>query len=34
VHAGLALEQLDETEARLMLEALEALEPGWAEDVP
>ncbi len=32
VHAGLALDQLDEAEARLMLESLAQLEEGWAED--
>lgn len=32
VHAGLALEQLDEAEARLMLESLAELEAGWAEE--
>ncbi|HJW71801.1 MAG TPA: HypC/HybG/HupF family hydrogenase formation chaperone [Geothrix sp.] len=32
VHAGLALEQLDEGEARLMLEALAQLEDGWAQE--
>ncbi len=32
VHAGLALEQLDEAEAQLMLESLRELEAGWAED--
>jgi hydrogenase expression/formation protein HypC len=32
VHAGLALEELDEAEARLMLDALSELEAGWAED--
>lgn len=32
VHAGLALEQLDEAEARLMLEALAQLEDGWAQE--
>ncbi len=31
VHAGLALDQLDEQEARLMLESLAQLEEGWAE---
>ena len=31
VHAGLALDQLDEAEARLMLESLAQLEEGWAE---
>ena len=30
VHAGLALEQLDEAEAKLMLDALAELEAGWA----
>jgi hydrogenase expression/formation protein HypC len=34
VHAGLALEQLDEAEAKYMLECLELLEPGWAEEGP
>jgi len=34
VHAGLALEQLDEEEARLMLESLAELEAGWAEEGP
>jgi hydrogenase expression/formation protein HypC len=28
VHAGLALEQLDEAEAKFMLECLEQMEPG------
>jgi hydrogenase expression/formation protein HypC len=32
VHAGLALEQLDESEAKLMLDALAELEAGWAEE--
>ena len=32
VHAGLALEQLDEAEAQLMLQSLQELEAGWAED--
>jgi hydrogenase expression/formation protein HypC len=32
VHAGLALEQLDEAEAGLMLEALAELEDGWAQE--
>jgi hydrogenase expression/formation protein HypC len=32
VHAGLALEQLDEAEAKLMLDALADLEAGWAEE--
>lgn len=32
VHAGLALEQLDEAEAKLMLDALAELEAGWAEE--
>jgi len=34
VHAGLALEQLDEAEARLMFESLAELEAGWAEEGP
>ena len=34
VHAGLALEQLDEAEASLMLESLAELEVGWAGEGP
>jgi hydrogenase expression/formation protein HypC len=30
VHAGLALDQLDEAEAKYMLESIEQLEAGWA----
>ena len=32
VHAGLALDQLDEAEARLMLESLNALAASWGEE--
>ncbi|HEX9082195.1 MAG TPA: HypC/HybG/HupF family hydrogenase formation chaperone [Holophagaceae bacterium] len=32
VHAGLALDELDEREARLMLESLAQLEETWAEE--
>lgn len=31
VHAGLALDQLDEAEAKLMLESLNALAEDWGE---
>ncbi len=32
VHAGLALDVLDEAEAKYMLACIEQLEPGWAEE--
>ncbi len=32
VHAGLALDQLDEAEARLMLESLNELAASWGEE--
>ena len=32
VHAGLALDVLDEAEAKYMLECIEQLEPGWSEE--
>ena len=31
MHAGLALDQLDEAEAKLMLESLNALAEDWGE---